>query len=525
MLAAAVFMVSLTQTAYAAPAQGLTEVKIPADKTAKSLGNDEYQIKFTIPGEATAVKPVLDVVFVLDRSSTADADFKTSLVGMLEALAGNTDEVIYKIGIVTFDQYVTNLSNGLVSTEDKEAYAKLIADINAITEGSGTNLQGGVMLGRSLLDNDKEIAASNKYFILLSDLRGYLFTRTAGGELAKLYRVSGSGTVDAPWVYDGLARYGNIAAGTYTVASIDDLIRKMIIPVSGKTVENAAWLTALDDTGSIFTDNTSAEAAVTAGTALIPSAQTDTIPTSFDKEIYLVGNDWLDMKTAGYNEYLLYSPWHGSVDNHGSLFKSFSEWFEKYIGPKYAADSTAVGKSLASITSDIINAVQKGTLTDQINTTYFTFVDGSFELSYGGTKLTATPLDDGSTGYGTPEEGVYPFVAAVNAGKDTVTLQINKPVDVGNKLEFTFIQKYITGSLVNGGTIATNKEAYLEYMNTSEFIADPTAYKRYMTFESPKVKIRSKYPDTGDSSILLYAVLMAAGAAGLIILPKKKDPE
>lgn len=116
-------------------------------------------------------------------------------------------------------------------------------------------------------------------------------------------------------------------------------------------------------------------------------------------------------------------------------------------------------------------------------------------------------------------------MAAVNAGKDTVTLQINKPVDVGNKLEFTFIQKYITGSLVNGGTIATNKEAYLEYMNTSEFIADPTAYKRYMTFESPKVKIRSKYPDTGDSSILLYAVLMAAGAAGLIILPKKKDPE
>ncbi len=514
LLSVAVLLLTLVPAAaLAAPAQGLTEVKISADKTAMELGNGEYRIKFTIPGETAVVKPVIDVVFVLDISSTADSAFKTNLLNMLNELAANTSEVTYKVGVVMFDRNVRNTSGGLVNIETAGVLQTLMDTINATGSTGGTNLQGGVMLGRSWLDGDTAVAASNKYLIVLSDLRAYLFTRTPGGALEQMYNVNGAGGAGGRWVYDGLARYGYDAAGTYNVASIDNLVRNMIIPKSGMTVANAAWLTALDDTGSIFADDAAAAAAVAAGTALVPSAASDTTVTSFDKVIYLVGNDFLDMKSAGYNEYLLYSPWHGAVDNHGSLYKAFSEWFAQYIGPKYSSDSSAVGDALTAITSDIINSVHMGTLTDVINTTNFTFKTGSFALSYGGTALTATDLGNGSFGYGTPTNGVYPFVAAINTAADTVTLQINVPVRDNNRLEFSFIEKYIEGSLLQGGTVFTNNEAFLEYMNTSEYKTDPTAYRRYMSFPSPSVTITSN-PKTGDSGSLWSSILLmtAAGA-------------
>lgn len=508
------------------------EDNISADKQAKALGNNEYQIRFTIPGETKIEKPVIDVMFVLDGSSTAPAAFRTSLITMLENLAANSANVTYKVGLVMFDRNVYDKSGGLIDITDSANITKIKTAILGFSSGGGTNLQGAVMLGKDILDKDTDVPASNKYCITMSDLKSYLFTRTPGGVHQEVYTVNSQNKAGGVWTYDGSNLYGNanlFPAGTITVDKIQALITKMVIPSSGKVVSNTAWLTALDDTGSIFDaegGETAANAAVAAGTALIPATAgaNDVTATSYDKSIYLVGQDWLTMKNAGYTQYLLYEPWHGSADNHGSLFKSFSEWFEQYIGPKYSSTATEVTESLENITSDIINSVHKGTLTDQINTQNFTFKEDSIELSYSGTVLTPTDLGGGSYGYGTLTGGVYQFVATVNAAKDTVTLDINAPISDGNKLVMTFIQTYKEGSATAGSTIGTNNKARLDFMNTTEFKKDPTTYTRYMNFPSPTITI-ANIPNTADEQnhwIYLVGLLVTLGGITLCFIGRKK---
>ena len=504
------------------------EDNISADKQVKALGNNEYQIRFTIPGETKTEKPVIDVMFVLDGSSTAPAAFKTSLISMLEKLAANSANVTYKVGLVMFDQNVYDKSGGLLDITDKSNIEKIKTAINSYSSLGGTNLQGGVMLGKDILDKDTEVPASNKYCITMSDLKGYLFTREPAGSCQEVYTVDAQNSVTGVWTYDGDGRYSSVAAGTYTVDSINNLVTKMIIPFSGQKVSNTAWLTALDDSGSIFpatAGETAANSAVTAGTALIPAVAgaNEYTATSYDKTIYLVGQDWLAMKNEGYTEYLLYEPWHGIVENHGSLLKSYSEWFEKYIGPKYSSTATEVTQSLENITSDIINSVHKGILNDVINTQNFTFKEGSVELSYSGKVLTPTDLGGGSYGYGTVTNGIYQFVTSINAAKDTVTLNINAPISDGNKLVMTFIQKYLEGSSSAGSTINTNTSARLDFMNTTEYMKDPNTYTRYMNFTSPTVTI-SEVPNTADTQNswrYLLGIMIIVGIT-LSFIGKKK---
>ena len=135
---------------------------ISKSKTAEPLDKD-FQSKVTLSLPAYDYKPAVDVVMVVDVSSSMkDPDIKEAkkaALAMCEELESR-DKVSARIGIVTFDKTAHNLTNGLVSVaEAKKA-------IEGIETSSDTNMMAGLMAGKAMLDQG---TADDKYLVLLSD--------------------------------------------------------------------------------------------------------------------------------------------------------------------------------------------------------------------------------------------------------------------------------------------------------------------------------------------------------------------
>lgn len=143
------------------------------NKTATEFDKDfNSTVTLSLP---SAEKPLVsDVVFVLDKSTSATVE--NQALGMLKQLKekATEDGATVKVGVVIFNKEAH-------VTEWKD----LVTEYDAIEEAikqeisSGTNTHAGLLAAQKMLEDDKNVEDSRKHMIFVSDGITYMFEESA----------------------------------------------------------------------------------------------------------------------------------------------------------------------------------------------------------------------------------------------------------------------------------------------------------------------------------------------------------
>ena len=151
---------------------------IIVSKTATELkkdANGDYKTDVTLSVPGVEESLATDVVFVLDKSMSADLEEKA--ITMLEELKAQTENTgaTVKVGVVIFNKEATVTPLTDISTTE---------GLNTITEAikqtisDGTNTHAGLLAGKELLDSDTGVAPNRKHLIFVSDGITYMYNKT-----------------------------------------------------------------------------------------------------------------------------------------------------------------------------------------------------------------------------------------------------------------------------------------------------------------------------------------------------------
>lgn len=163
---AMMMMCFMPSAAFGATAQ---EWQVSKSKEATNLdGNYESKVTLSLPSAEEQL--ATDIVFVLDKSTSADLeDDALDMLTEIRNQAESTGAKV-KVGVVIFNK-VANV------TEFKDLATEYGAIEEAIkqTIESGTNTHAGLLAGKAMLDNDTAVDVSRKYLIFVSDGITYMY--------------------------------------------------------------------------------------------------------------------------------------------------------------------------------------------------------------------------------------------------------------------------------------------------------------------------------------------------------------
>ena len=145
--------------------------QVSKSKTATPLDSN-YQSKVTLSLPSREEELVSDVVFVLDKSTSAE--LQEEAIQMLNELQKQVEETgaKVKVGVVIFNKqaneaFALNELNAETLPQIEEAIRKEIS--------SGTNTHAGLLAGKAMLDADETVAANRKYLVFVSDGITYMY--------------------------------------------------------------------------------------------------------------------------------------------------------------------------------------------------------------------------------------------------------------------------------------------------------------------------------------------------------------
>ena len=338
----------------------------------QSDGTYTSDVTLTLPSVEEA--PVYDVVFVLDKSTSAELE--QNALDMLKQLQDQIEgtQTTIKVGVVIFNKeaHVTELKN--LTTE----YAQIEEAIKEKIE-SGTNTHAGLLAGKELLDNDndKDVTADHKYLIFVSDGITYTYNKTPTA-----------------------IAWGFFADEEKHFAGPDNYTSKY-----GSNVPPANWSEWLTSVGQQIQDLDS-KYEYPYGTEpkeITVSSVSKTTANSVDKALYLTNETYQSAKTAGYHCYAMEAegtagtafPWGPSFmsylaggkevsfeDIHNDIYYLLSEGstVEDVIG--YGTDNRGNAYNF-----DFVNDISKLTL--KVGTETLEATDLSLDLSYDDANETA----------------------------------------------------------------------------------------------------------------------------------------
>lgn len=338
----------------------------------QSDGTYTSDVTLTLPSVEEA--PVYDVVFVLDKSTSAELE--QNALNMLEQLQDQIEgtQTTIKVGVVIFNKeaHVTELKN--LTTE----YAQIEEAIKEKIE-SGTNTHAGLLAGKELLDNDKDkdVTADHKYLIFVSDGITYTYNKTPTA-----------------------IAWGFFADAEKHFAGPDNYASKY-----GSNVPPANWSEWLTSVGQQIQDLDSKYEYLygTEPTEITVSSVSKTTANSVDKALYLTNEAYQSAKTAGYHCYAMEAegtagknfPWGPSFmsylaggkevsfeDIHNDIYYLLSEGstVEDVIG--YGTDNRGNAYNF-----DFVNDISKLTL--KVGTETLEATDLTLDLSYDDANETA----------------------------------------------------------------------------------------------------------------------------------------
>ena len=419
----------------------------------QSDGTYTSDVTLTLPSVEEA--PVYDVVFVLDKSTSAELEQNAlDMLKQLQAQIKGTQTTI-KVGVVIFNKeaHVTELKN--LTTE----YAQIEEAIKEKIE-SGTNTHAGLLAGKELLDNDndKDVTADHKYLIFVSDGITYTYNKTPTA-----------------------IAWGFFADEEKHFAGPDNYASKY-----GSNVPPANWSEWLTSVGQQIQDLDSKYEYPygTEPTEITVSSVSKTTANSVDKALYLTNEAYQSAKTAGYHCYAMEAegtagknfPWGPSFmsylaggkevsfeDIHNDIYYLLSEGstVEDVIG--YGTDNRGNAYNF-----DFVNDMSKLTL--KVGTETLEATDLSLDLSYGDANETArygfapnrvqitTDMDQSNI----PEQAPYSYGYVLHYyqnGKDgksdeCFVWDINVPVSKFAPVSLTY-QVKLTNAQTSSGTYGT----------------------------------------------------------------------
>ena len=419
----------------------------------QSDGTYTSDVTLTLPSVEEA--PVYDVVFVLDKSTSAELEQNAlDMLKQLQAQIKGTQTTI-KVGVVIFNKeaHVTELKN--LTTE----YAQIEEAIKEKIE-SGTNTHAGLLAGKELLDNDndKDVTADHKYLIFVSDGITYTYNKTPTA-----------------------IAWGFFADEEKHFAGPDNYASKY-----GSNVPPANWSEWLTSVGQQIQDLDSKYEYPygTEPTEITVSSVSKTTANSVDKALYLTNEAYQSAKTAGYHCYAMEAegtagknfPWGPSFmsylaggkevsfeDIHNDIYYLLSEGstVEDVIG--YGTDNRGNAYNF-----DFVNDMSKLTL--KVGTETLEATDLSLDLSHGDANETArygfapnrvqitTDMDQSNI----PEQAPYSYGYVLHYyqnGKDgksdeCFVWDINVPVSKFAPVSLTY-QVKLTNAQTSSGTYGT----------------------------------------------------------------------
>ena len=145
--------------------------QVSKSKTATPLDSN-YQSKVTLSLPAREEELVSDVVFVLDKSTSAE--LQEEAIQMLNELQKQVEETgaKVKVGVVIFNKQANEAF--ALNELNAETLPQIEAAIREAS-GSGTNTHAGLLAGKAMLDADETVAANRKYLVFVSDGITYMY--------------------------------------------------------------------------------------------------------------------------------------------------------------------------------------------------------------------------------------------------------------------------------------------------------------------------------------------------------------
>ena len=445
------------------------EWNVSRSKTATALDTNTWTSNVTLSLPSAEEALASDVVFVLDKSTSADLEGQA--LDMLTALkdqAASTKAKV-KVGVVIFNKQANKTAP---LTDLATGYDDIQAAIEQ-TISSGTNTHAGLLAGKQMLDEDKEVAANRKYLIFVSDGITYMYnaepTATAWSFKADSWK---------HW------------------AGPDNWSSKY-----GSNTPPDSWSERMTEIGAQVKDQGTKYEYSYGETATEWTPEDDTTyknyANSIDKALYLTYQVYQEAQKKGYNCY--------AVVNENEKTATYP-WGPAFM--RYLAGGETV--NFNKIRNDILYAVSAGsTVEDQMGDA-FDFVPDSLKLTVGGTEL-KSKADGNMTYFGDNAESLnendYRFKVLYAPDTDAFVWTINEDVSNFAPVQLTYTVKLSKPETAPGtyGTedlkgekdvpadkaLFTNKRAVLNAINSAGAQLKP------LDFPKPSVSYTVKKSSSG----------------------------
>lgn len=490
-------------------------VNVSRSKTATVLDKD-YRSTVTLSLPSAEERLASDVVFVLDKSTSAELENKA--LALLVDLKEEVRErgVMVKVGVVIFNRAAEVALQLTELTE--ENYPTIEAAIKkTISEGSNTH--AGLLAGKKMLDGDTAVEPHRKHLIFVSDGVTYQFCK--GDDHTTPYTRSFDGSLNS----DGPNQCGTLSELNVQYEGAETSIPKGSIN---------DWMS--DIARRMETDNDNEDwdyqytgQAPTDDSKLLQNKEN---VSNVEKALHLTESTYKAMQESGYQ-------------CHAVLAREIRQWGTAFMNR--LAGGRAV--DFNSIQHKVLYAVDKGSAVADTVGKSFDLVPGTFCLTVGGQKLQYE--QDGNVTYfgGDQNERNYRFKIEYNGAADSFTWEINEPVSNFAPVKLSYTVK-LAGTPAAGthGVMDLNGDGYVDdttthvdvskalYTNESailtpvatdgeqgealEFPKPSVSYTAaaYYYSEPPAPVKRTVSPTTFDAGIAVYAEVAALSLAGAVKL-------
>lgn len=521
---AAMVMTMIPAVAFAgnnenAPAAGL-DVSKSKEATQLEKKDGKYESTVTLSLPSAERELVTDIVFVLDKSTSADLEDQA--LKMLSDLKKEISEsgAKVKVGVVIF-----NKEANVTNFQDLETQYDRIKEAIMQKIESGTNTHAGLIAGKEMLDEDTTVPASRKYMIFVSDGITYMFNNeedkaTAVAWQFKLDRSVVSWAAPENWE----SQYGDNKAPDDWEKTLSDIEKKVI-------KQGDSYDYAYGGTATNYTD----------------SENQNDYANSVEKALYLTAEEYQAAKDAGYNCYAMTATQKKGEKN---------EWGPSFMN--YLADGKTV--DFTKIYNDIVYLVDEGSTVED----YMGYVENdynfdlkdldSIKLTVGGVEQRATIDKENNSIYWGDKEYILTYHPA-NDDKEFFEFKINTAVKISEPVQLSYkvvLQNPKTAAGTYGvydqyganneNGLYTNNSAVLTPVDTQQITYQDQAFPKptvsytvsggTQPSDTPSDKPSTDGSTSGetktgdDSNMMIFAVLMAvaaAGAAGVVVSRRRHN--
>lgn len=490
-------------------------VNVSRSKTATVLDKD-YRSTVTLSLPSAEEKLASDVVFVLDKSTSAELEDKA--LALLADLKEEVRErgVMVKVGVVIFNQ-AANVAFQLTELTEGN-YATIEAAIRE-TISNGSNTHAGLLAGKKMLDGDTAVEPHRKHLIFVSDGVTYQFCKE--DDHTTPYTRSFDDSLNS----DGLNQCGTLSELNVQYEGAETSIPKGSIN---------DWMS--DIARRMETDNDNEDwdyqytgQAPTDDSKLLQNKEN---VSNVEKALHLTESTYKAMQESGYQ-------------CHAVLAREIRQWGTAFM------NRLAGGRAVAfdSIQHKVLYAVDKGSAVEDTVGKSFDLVPGTFCLTVGGQELQYE--QDGNVTYfgGDQNERNYRFKIEYDGAADSFTWEINEPVSNFAPVKLSYTVK-LAGTPAAGthGVMDLNGDGYVDdttthvdvskalYTNESAIltpVATDGEQGEALEFPKPSVSYtvaayyyseplapvkRTVSPTTFDAGIAVYAEVAALSLAGAVKL-------